>query len=346
MPADPQDASQLKLPPGATLESPAPDAAGAMKLPPGATLESAGESGAGAIKTEEPGFLDKDIPLTGHSYNPTLSGVQSIGRGFRSAYEGAKNTLDPSIHPGEEGIAAPGIPGVIARPIARIGMGLYDTAKQVPEIPDAIRDINASPDPLSHYARAAQNTAGEGAAQAVVGAATEGAARFLPRVAAAVPQEVATAPVRAAARTAEGVVNSSPLRYVRGGMRLLTPADEARAMIRVPGRDFGLTAPEYPGAPFPERPLPAVMQARGLQTGGYSPVEPSEALARIPATGAEPDTSLAVNPRGKIGGRYVLMPEEVEAAEQIQRIAARRASERGMQYAAGMRPSGGKVAAP
>lgn len=50
--------------------------------------------------------------------------------------------------------------------------------------------------------------------------------------------------------------------------------------------------------------------------------------------------------RGKLGGRYVLTPAEEQQDEQIQRIAKQRAHNRGMQYAAGMKPSGGKVSTP
>jgi hypothetical protein len=160
------------------------------------------------------------------------------------------------------------------------------------------------------------------------------------------PKAVATAPLRLAARSAEGIVNSSPLRYVRSAGKLFTPADQARKQIRIPGRDVGLDLPTYPRITQPERPSPAVMQARGLGTGGYAPAEPSSALARIPATGAQPDTSLAVRPQGRIGGRLVLTPEEIAQAEQTQKIATKRARERGMQYAGGMRPSGGKIQAP
>lgn len=46
----------------------------------------------------------------------------------------------------------------------------------------------------------------------------------------------------------------------------------------------------------------------------------------------------------KPSGRLVLLPEEAQAEEQMQRVAERRASQHGMQYAGGMRPSGtGKV---
>jgi hypothetical protein len=43
----------------------------------------------------------------------------------------------------------------------------------------------------------------------------------------------------------------------------------------------------------------------------------------------------------KPSGRLVLLPEEASATEQLNTIAKKRASEHGMQYAAGMRPAGG-----
>lgn len=43
----------------------------------------------------------------------------------------------------------------------------------------------------------------------------------------------------------------------------------------------------------------------------------------------------------KPSGRLVVLPQEAQALDQMQRIAKQRASEHGMQYAAGMRPAGG-----
>lgn len=43
----------------------------------------------------------------------------------------------------------------------------------------------------------------------------------------------------------------------------------------------------------------------------------------------------------KPSGRLVLLPQEAQAQDQLQRIAKTRASQHGMQYAAGMRPAGG-----
>jgi len=209
------------------------------------------EGAQGAAKPAEPGFLDRDIPLAGHWYNPTLSGVQSIGRGFRAIGQGVADTLDPHVHPGEEGFEVPNVPGVVARPIARVLRGAGETAAQVPEIPGAIRDINVSHDPLAHYAKAAQDTAGEGAAQAVTAAATEGVVRGVR----AIPRNVSTAPVRLTARMAEAAANQK-LVPVKPILKIMTPADEAGALhLKVPGRDLGLEPkPVFPGANLPEHP--------------------------------------------------------------------------------------------
>jgi hypothetical protein len=136
---------------------------------------------AAPAKTEEKGFLDKDIPLSGPWYNPTLQGVQSIGRGVRSAVQGV------AALPGQayDDVTSGHIPI-----IHEMGAGIRSTAKAIPQIPQAIRDINASPDPLSHYAQAAEDTAGQGAGQALLGAATEGAGKAIPEIARPVLERV------------------------------------------------------------------------------------------------------------------------------------------------------------
>jgi hypothetical protein len=64
----------------------------------------------------------------------------------------------------------------------------------------------------------------------------------------------ATAPIRGVARAAEAAINSK----LGSAVRIMTPADEASASIKVPGRDFGLKRGQLaedfknPGAPFPE----------------------------------------------------------------------------------------------
>lgn len=109
-----------------------------------------------AIATAPPvGFLDKDIPLDSYT-NATLSGVQSIGRGLRDTAQGIVNT--------------------VRHPIDTL-KGMAELPSQAAQVPGAIRDINASPDPLGTYAKVGQETAGQGVGQAAAALATEGLAR-------------------------------------------------------------------------------------------------------------------------------------------------------------------------
>jgi len=119
------------------------------------------------------GLLDRDIPLTSYG-NATLSGLQSVGRGLRSAGEGAAKLFAKPTGAAENTAAAL---GPIGLPAYRMMKGVGDTASQATQLPGAIRDINASPDPLYNYATATQNAAGEGAGQVLMGAATEGLVR-------------------------------------------------------------------------------------------------------------------------------------------------------------------------
>jgi hypothetical protein len=124
-----------------------------------------------------PDSLDKEIPLDSH-VDATLSGLQSVGRGVRSAFNGTLAMLDPrtdaSGHGYKEGLSYP---------FARVAQGVEDTAKQVPQVPSAIRTINASPDPLGTYLKVGQETAGQGAGQALLALGTEGAVKAAPVVA-------------------------------------------------------------------------------------------------------------------------------------------------------------------
>jgi len=158
-----------------------------------------------AVGASQPGFLDKDIPLAGPWYNPTLSGIQSIGRGVRSAITGIGHTLDPNPE-GDE----PVVGGIGGQQVYRLSKSLADLGKETLEVPSAISDINSSQDPLSHYAKAAQDTAGEGAGQALVALGTEGLVRGIPAAVKAV------GPVRQTA--AESVV--APLVKTPLGMAL------------------------------------------------------------------------------------------------------------------------------
>ncbi len=231
---------------------------------------------ADAAKQEKPGFLDREIPLTGPGA-ATLSGLQSVGRGVRSAIGGIASTLDPRIQPGDEGIAGvsvPGVPDFLARPVLRTLRGVATTGQQATQIPRALHDINQSPDPLGTYAKAAQETAGQGAGQALTALAFEGM-RGVPKAAAnAIPEgtipKLAGAPVRAATRFAGTTLNKT----VKPILKLGTRVEDIERVppIRVPGENLGL----------PEAPTPEVLQARGLATGGQTAADPAAGLGKIP----------------------------------------------------------------
>jgi len=247
------DPQQIKLPPGATLETPPPPAA--MKLPPGATLETAPPAA-----EDEPGILDREIPITNH-WAATASGLQSVARGTRDAVKGMFSLLDPRPqNPEEEAVAAQapgGIPGGghAALPVYRILRSIGHTAQDATQIAGAIHDINNSPDPVGTYEKAAQETAGQGAGQAITALATEGLSRGVTSAAKAIaknPTAAVTAPVRLAARTAETALNQKliPLKKLAN---LNTPADVAESLdVKVPGRDLGLTVVRHPVTGKPE----------------------------------------------------------------------------------------------
>jgi hypothetical protein len=73
------------------------------------------------------------------------------------------------------------------------------------------------------------------------------------------------------------------------------------------------------------------------QAGAYKP--PSVPVPGITEAVAPP--SGVKGSVAKPSGRLVLLPEEAQAEENMQRIATQRASQHGMLYAAGMRPAGG-----
>jgi len=162
-------------------------------------------SASGEKKPEEPGFLDKDIPLSGPWYNPTLSGVQSIGRGFRGIARGIGQTISHPIDTAESTVDS-----------------IAELPGQIKEVPNAIHDINQSADPVGAYAKVAQDTAGQGAAQALTAIGTEGAAKLAPEVA----TPVASRLYRSALKPSTTLGGSRIARMVDTGLNEAIPVSE------------------------------------------------------------------------------------------------------------------------
>jgi pyruvate dehydrogenase E2 component (dihydrolipoamide acetyltransferase) len=105
--------------------------------------------------------MDTEGPLTSH-WAATEQGLNRIAKGAIHGLQGTANMVMHPIDTAKGFINAPG-----------------QFVDQLKQVPGAISDINASPDPMGTYLNAAGQTAGEGAGQALVaiaaGKATEGA---------------------------------------------------------------------------------------------------------------------------------------------------------------------------
>ena len=95
----------------------------------------------------------------------TVHGLNRVAEETKNAIKGGLSMFDPRVKEGENALTA--------IPIVRAARPFVEAAKQIPQIPSAIRDINASADPLGHYAQAAEDTAAQGAGQALTAIAAE-----------------------------------------------------------------------------------------------------------------------------------------------------------------------------
>jgi hypothetical protein len=157
----------------------------------------------------EQGMLDKEIPLSSYG-NATLSGLQSVARGVRDAVKAPIDLVSPAKDTNEKAVSNI---SSAALPIYRLLRGFGHSAGDAMQLSAAIHDINQSADPVGTYAKAAQETAGQGAGQAMTAAATEGLIKSVPKVAGAAADagkqvmqgaDVVQPEVQAAARTAAG----------------------------------------------------------------------------------------------------------------------------------------------
>jgi len=151
----------------------------------------------------QPGILDREIPLDSYTH-ATESGLQSIGRGVRDAIKGTWSSLAAPPQDKTEKVVSALSPAAL--PLYRTLRGIGHTAEDATQIVGAIHDINSSADPTGTYLKVAQETAGQGAGQALTALATEGAGRAVPAVAKAIPS--ARNVLRAAGKVATGVGES------------------------------------------------------------------------------------------------------------------------------------------
>ena len=227
-----------------------------------------------------------DVQISDYPH-ATLSGIQSMGRGISGAVAGGYNAFR---HPIDTAKSLVGIPS------------------QAAQIPAAIHDINQSPDPRGTYYKAAQETAGQGAGQALTALATDVIAK--PVIKAAVVRPFARGlkaglnPAIEAAPEAEVSPPRAPnTDQMLGRPYQPNPRYEPRPEPRpIPPRKGPMLLEgtvEQP-APFPESPPPEVLQARGLAVGGRAPVDRSAGLGEIPV--AKPETAPPAAPVAPVRG--------------------------------------------
>jgi hypothetical protein len=162
------------------------------------------ENVAKAIK--ERGFTvgQKTAPSdSSNDYKPSAgkwySGLDDVANGTIGAVKGAASMFDPRIKEGEN--------AATANPAVRMVRGIVQTGKDALQVPGAIHDINQSPDPTGTYLNVAQDTASQGAGQALTGLAAEGVSRSVP---------IATSPAaettaRIAGKVTKGMIEDIPV---------------------------------------------------------------------------------------------------------------------------------------
>lgn len=221
-------------------------------------------------KTDEPGFLDKEIPLDSYTH-ATESGLQSIGRGIRGAGEGLYNTIRHPIDTAAGTLKS-----------------IRDIPSTVAQVPGAIRDINQSPDPLGTYAKVAQETAGQGAGQALVALGTEGLGRAIPKLAPPIVRTVAKG-TNAALEHAPGMIGAAAGETVGHPVLGYAVGRTVLPKLRIPGERFGL--PEVSAEGYerfvPNRgSAPSSAQPGAIAKVPYGDVTPAQISGRaLDATG-------------------------------------------------------------
>jgi hypothetical protein len=253
-----------------------------------------------SASSTQPGFLDREIPLTSHTA-ATESGLQSIGRGVRDAVKGTWNQI--AQPPQDDAEKAIGAIGPAALPLYRTLRGIGHTAQDALQMVGAVHDINESADPLGTYAKAAQEIAGQGAGQALTALATEGAAKAAPAIADTLGSSTKmTAPIRTAVRATNKVLEKAPGSIGAsvgagvghatgipgaaevGGAAGYALGKELLPQVKIPGEHFGLPD-SVEGGPesAPEYQPPAVAPAKAAAPPAAAPPAAAPQSTATPA---------------------------------------------------------------
>ncbi len=191
----------------------------------------------------------------------TIHGLNNVAEATKNAVSGAWDALKTP-----QGIAenVAWLGGPIGLAAERTGKGLWDAYKQIPQIPAAVHDIAHSSDPLTYIANAAQDTAAQGAGQALVAMGTEGLGKDI---------NAAARPIKA--NLVDGVYSkpgSQVAASLRASSRFDVPAAAANAHEAISEglADRGITAADFKGRNGPQ----------ALQSGIDNAIDINEARAK------------------------------------------------------------------
>jgi hypothetical protein len=263
----------------------------------------------GQTLTQPTDQTDKDyLSMTGPAgvAAATIHGFNRVADSTKDAIKGTWDSVTQAPQDDHEKTAfnAAGPAGLA---IFRMLRGLGHSAADSTKIAGAIHDINQSPDPLGVYAGAAEDTAAQGAGQALTALGTEGAIKAAPKVLDTVtsPTKI-TAPIRTTVRAVNKALEKAPgtigtaIGTAAGAATGLPFAAEAGAAvggiigkevlpeISLPGENFGLPKRVTGGEPG-SLPGPVEAEASGpskeLPAAFNPPYRPPTGTADNPATG-------------------------------------------------------------
>ncbi len=152
-----------------------------------------------------------DQPLTSYGA-ATRAGIGGLVKDTYNAAKGAvTGTLDLFSAPKDDTEKTIAAISPVALPLYRTLRGAGHSVKDAAQITGAIHDINNSADPVGTYAKVAQQTASQGAGQALTALAAEGIIKTVPKVAEG---------VGAVYKNTKGLISTKPLQEpLQAGVR-------------------------------------------------------------------------------------------------------------------------------
>jgi KTSC domain len=230
--------------------------------------DKAGHRGAGSaedFEKEKTASGSIAPPLTS-PWEATKYGLKEFGGGLWDVGKSAAGLFAPPETTAEK---ASGLLGPIGLPALRMAKGLHSLGEQATQVPAAVKDLAASPDPMGTLALVTPRVGGQTAANLVMAKAPEIAAKVGPPIvrAAAKGANVALAKAPDVVGGAAGMAVGRELGHPYAGSAVGAYLGRRfLPQITIPGEHFGFPdrvvggpteAPPYnPGVPLPATPSP------------------------------------------------------------------------------------------